>query len=101
GYSLMIVGFLTGALQPAFFLVMFSAILLFGLFISMASLVLCEKDVVYFRRNELVLLLGYAMLENFGFRQIMGWVRVFSLVGLLTKDKGWQKIKRKGFLSAR
>ena len=100
GYPLMIVGFLTGALHPPIFLVMFSAILLFGLFISMTSLVLCEKDVVYFRGKELALLLGYTMLENFGFRQVMGWVRVFSLVGMLVKDKGWQKLKRKGFLAA-
>ena len=100
GYPLMIIGFLTGALHPAIFVVMFSAVLLFGMLISMISLVLSEKDVVYFHRKELATLLLYTVIENFGFRQLMGWVRVFSFTGMLFKSKGWQKLERKGFKTA-
>jgi hypothetical protein len=76
---------------------MFSAVLLFGLLISIISLSLSERGIVYFRYKELASLLGYSILENFGFRQLMGWSRVFSSVGLIFRNKGWQKLKRKGF----
>ena len=99
GYPLMIIGFATGALHAGIFLVMFSAILLFGLLISMISLILSEKDIVYFRRRELAVLIFCSVVESFGFRQIMGWVRVFSFVGMLFKTKGWQKFERKGFIT--
>ena len=52
---------------------------------------------MYFRPAELARLLAYSILENFGFRQLMGWVRVFSVLQLLTRNKGWQKLERKGF----
>ena len=97
GYPLMILGFAVGALSLPVFLVMFSAVLLFGLLISLVSLALSERDIVYFRPAELARLLGYSILENFGFRQLMGWVRVFSVLQLLTRNKGWQKLERKGF----
>ena len=100
GYPLMIAGFATGALHPPVFIVMFSAVLLFGLLISLVSLALSERDIVYFRPVELARLLGYSILENFGFRQLMGWVRVFSFAGLLLRNKGWQKLERKGFRQA-
>ncbi len=100
GYPFMILGFATGALHPEVFLVMFSAVLLFGLLISLVSLALSERDIVYFRPAELARLLGYSVLENFGFRQLMGWVRVFSFVGFLLRNKGWQKLERKGFRQA-
>jgi len=99
GYPLLFIGFATGALHWHIFVIMFSAILLFGLLISTVSLVLSERGIIYFRRKELFTLLGYSLLENFGFRQLMGWVRVFSSVGLLVRNKGWQKLERKGFSS--
>ncbi|TFG81739.1 MAG: glycosyltransferase family 2 protein, partial [Spirochaetales bacterium] len=97
GYPLLLVGFATGALHWHIFAIMFSAVLLFGLLISIVSLALSERGIVYFRREEQATLLGYSVIENFGFRQLMGWVRVFSFVGMLLKNKGWQKLERKGF----
>ncbi|PKL23897.1 MAG: hypothetical protein CVV47_11550 [Spirochaetae bacterium HGW-Spirochaetae-3] len=99
GYPLLFIGFATGALHWHIFAIMFSAVLLFGLLISTVSLMLSERGVVYFRRRELAALLGYSVIENFGFRQLMGWVRVFSSVSMLVKNKGWQKLERKGFSS--
>jgi cellulose synthase/poly-beta-1,6-N-acetylglucosamine synthase-like glycosyltransferase len=97
GYPFLIIGFITGALHWHIFAIMFSAVLLFGLLISIISLSLSERGIVYFRYKELASLLGYSILENFGFRQLMGWSRVFSSVGLIFRNKGWQKLKRKGF----
>lgn len=97
GYPLMVLGFVTGALHPQVFIIMFSAVLLFGLLISMISLVLSERDIVYFKPRELRILIMHSVMENFGFRQLMGWVRVFAFVGMLVKNKGWQKLERKGF----
>lgn len=97
GYPLMLIGFATGALHWHIFVIMFSAILLFGLLISMITLGLSERGIIYFRQKELATLLGTSIIENFGFRQLMGWVRVFASVGMLLKNKGWQKLERKGF----
>ena len=97
GYPLLFIGFATGALHWHIFAIMFCAILLFGLLISTISLMLSERGIVYFRRKELASLLGFSVLENFGFRQLMGWVRVFASVTMLLKNKGWQKLERKGF----
>jgi peptidoglycan-N-acetylglucosamine deacetylase len=97
GYPFLIIGFVTGALHWHIFLIMFSAVMLFGLLISIISLGLSERGIVYFRHKELASLLGYSLIENFGFRQLMGWSRVFSSVSLLFKNKGWQKLERKGF----
>ncbi len=97
GYPLMLIGFATGVLHWHIFIIMFSAVLLFGLLISMISLVFSERDIVYFKPRELRILLWHSVVENFGFRQLMGWVRVFAFVGMLMKNKGWQKLERKGF----
>jgi cellulose synthase/poly-beta-1,6-N-acetylglucosamine synthase-like glycosyltransferase len=100
GYPFLLIGFATGAIHWHIFVIMFSALMLFGLLISIISLGLSERGIVYFRAKELAALLGYSILENFGFRQLMGWSRVFSSVSLLFRNKGWQKLERKGFSAA-
>ena len=97
GYLVLISGFATGVLSFSMFLIMFSVVVLFGALISLFSLILSEYGIVYFRKLEVISLLRVSFTENFGYRQLMAWVRVFSLVGMLFKNKGWQKLERKGF----
>ncbi|MFC1746807.1 hypothetical protein ACFLZR_00545, partial [Candidatus Neomarinimicrobiota bacterium] len=50
-----------------------------------------------FRTRETVLMLYYAILENFGFRQLSSLWRVTGFINSLKKPKGWGKMVRKGF----
>ena len=97
GYAALVVGFATGVLSPAIFILMFTVVVLFGSLISLISLILSENGIVYFKRFEVLHLVWITFIESFGYRQLMGWVRVFSAVGMLYKIKGWQKLERKGF----
>lgn len=97
GYVALIAGFASGILSPGIFMLMFTVVVLFGSLISLVSLILSENGIVYFRRAEVLRLIWVTFIESFGYRQLMGWVRVFASVGMLYKTKGWQKLERKGF----
>jgi peptidoglycan-N-acetylglucosamine deacetylase len=97
GYLFLIAGFATGVLSSGVFLIMFSVIVLYGTLISLTSLILSENGIVYFKSSEVFTLLRISFTENLGYRQLMSWIRVFSLVGMLFTNKGWQKLERKGF----
>ncbi len=100
GYVALIAGFASGILSPGIFLLMFTVVVLFGSLISLVSLILSENGIVYFKRSEVLRLILITFIESFGYRQLMGWVRVFASVGMLYKTKGWQKLERKGFSRA-
>ena len=51
----------------------------------------------YTRTSDLVLLLGLAVLENFGYRQLTVFWRLRGLVGFIRKDKTWGEMTRTGF----
>ena len=57
---------------------------------------IAENDVLYFNYKETFQLIGYAVLENFGFRQMMSFVRVFAYVSFLFKEKSWGVMERSG-----
>jgi len=48
-------------------------------------------------RKETWLLLGYAILENFGYRQLISLHRVYSTFSALKETGQWGTQKRKGF----
>ncbi len=100
GYLFLFIGFIAGLHSLSVYLILFSVCILFGTLVSLISLILSEHGIVYFRHREIVKLLLSTFSENFGYRQLMGWLRVFSLTGMLFKNKGWQKLERKGFSSA-
>ena len=51
----------------------------------------------YTRTSDLLLLLGLAVLENVGYRQLTVWWRLRGLVGFLRDDKSWGEMTRTGF----
>ncbi len=100
GYLFLLIGFIAGLHSVAVYLILFSVCILFGTLVSLISLILSEHGIVYFSHREIIKLLLSTFSENFGYRQLMGWLRVFSLTGMLFKNKGWQKLERKGFSPA-
>lgn len=97
GYIFLILSGVLGVLSFETFLFMFVSIIMYGILISLASLLFSENDVVYFRFKELLMITLAAFIENFGYRQVVSMARVFAYVEGLFKSKGWQKLERKGF----
>ncbi len=100
GYLLMAAAFLLGLLSPASALLLFSVIVLLGLLVSSAALFLSERGILYFQGRDFAAIIRHCVLENFGYRQYVGFLRPLSYLSFLfRRDKGWQKLERKGFRS--
>lgn len=99
GYLYMTVGFLVGFVDPWVMAVFLMVAIGFGTLLSLMGLLLEELSMsVYTRPREIVVLFGAAILENFGYRQL---VSVFRLMGILQwlvgSGKGeWGEMRRTG-----
>ena len=80
-------------------LLLFIATIFLGIFISLASLYMAERETDYFKPRELAILILYAFIENLGPRQLISLWRVSGYINSLKKPKGWGKMERKGFAS--
>jgi cellulose synthase/poly-beta-1,6-N-acetylglucosamine synthase-like glycosyltransferase len=104
GPFLEFIGYLTIVSQIIFnmfdwpiFLLLFSAIVLMGILVSMTGILIAEYKRNYFNLKETATLITYAFLENFGLRQIISFWRVGGYINSMKKPKGWGKMVRKGF----
>ena len=97
GYLMVIAAIFLGLLNQQIALLLFISSILLGTLISIASLVIAEKDVVHFRTREICILIFYAFIENFGPRQIISLWRVGGYIKMFGKNSGWGKPTRKGF----
>lgn len=86
-----------GLMNPPLALLLFAATIVFGIAISTAALAISEFRVAYFSRRETMKLILFAVLENFGYRQLMSFLRVSSYFSILAGTSGWGSMKRKGF----
>lgn len=100
GYLMVFAAFLLGLLNTEIALLLFVSVVLMGVLISIASLLIAEKDLKYFRLKDTLILILYAVTENFGPRQLFSFWRVGSYLNMLKKPAGWEKAKRKGFDAA-
>lgn len=98
GYIFMPVGWFLGLLDSRVFVLFLGATVVYGLLLSLGSLVLEE---ISFRRyskpGQLLRLFFYAFLENFGYRQIHAWWRLMAMLPPKKNQNLWQSIARKGF----
>ena len=70
----------------------------FGIFVSVATLILEEVELRRFpRASDLVVLTAIAVIENFGYRQLNTWWRLRGFWEFLARKEGWGKMTRKGF----
>jgi cellulose synthase/poly-beta-1,6-N-acetylglucosamine synthase-like glycosyltransferase len=87
-------GYLDAGILVAFLVV---AVLL-GVLLSVAALALEEFS---FRRHprgrEVGRMLWYAVVENFGYRQLVDVWRAWALVDIARRKQGWGEMKRRGF----
>ena len=98
GYLALPLAVALGQLSTSFLWAGLILAVLFGLLLSIAAVALEEFS---FRRHrssrEVGRTLAYAVVENFGFRQIMGVARLIGLVDLIRRRQRWGLMRRRGF----
>lgn len=98
GYAVTLLAVAFGLLDRRFAELLFLAAVAYGALISVTAVVLEE---VSFRRypriQDLLTLALFAVLENFGYRQLSTWWRVRGTIDFLRHKRGWGTMTRKGF----
>jgi peptidoglycan-N-acetylglucosamine deacetylase len=97
GYIMVILAFFLGLLNLKLAVLLFLSTVLMGTLISILSLLIAEKDLSYFSYRDIFALILYAIIENFGPRQLFSFWRVGGYFNMLKKPEGWGKLERKGF----
>jgi cellulose synthase/poly-beta-1,6-N-acetylglucosamine synthase-like glycosyltransferase len=98
GLLMVIVAAFAGLLTPSIALLLFSATILLGVFVSLLSLFVSGFDRPLYSFGDTVRLVWLAVIENFGPRQTIGLWRVLGFFSAMkSRSKGWGKQVRKGF----
>ena len=101
GYVFVTVAFAYGVLNLPFFLTFMTVIVGIGVFLSWFGIF---SEVWSYRRydrpRQIAILLGNAVLENFGYRQWKALVSARALVEFLRDDTSWGSIERHSFTDA-
>ena len=101
GYTVVTLSFYLGILNLGFFLLFFTLAVVYGIFLSVAAILLEELS---FRRypawEDLVRLLLYGVAENFGYRQALALFKVKSFWDFLRRRRMWGEMEREGFRKA-
>ncbi|HWT42533.1 MAG TPA: glycosyltransferase [Sphingopyxis sp.] len=98
GYLLVPPLWMLGLISFDYLLAFLAVIFTFGVFISVATLILEEVQLRRLpRARDLVILTAVAVLENFGYRQLNNFWRLRGWWQFLRKKQGWGDMVRKGF----
>src|SRR6516162_1957040 len=98
GYAFVVLSYALGVLDTKFFLLFFIVSNLYGVFLSIAAVLLEE---ISFRRYpgrvDLTKLLTYSVLENFGYRQMLAVFKVKAFWDVVRRRRAWGQMHRRGF----
>ena len=101
GYLLIPFFWITGLLSTGFMMAFIAVFFLFGVFISVCTLILEEMELKRVPRARDLLILGLvAVVENFGYRQLNNLWRVAGWLQFLRKKQTWGHMKRVGIRNA-
>jgi cellulose synthase/poly-beta-1,6-N-acetylglucosamine synthase-like glycosyltransferase len=102
GYLVVIVSYLLGVLDAQFFLMFLAVSIFYGMFLSIAAILLEE---ISFRRYpgwiDLTKLLAYSIMENFGYRQLLSAMKVKAFWDTIRRRRAWGHMQRRGFRKAK
>lgn len=100
GYVLLVVAWILGIVNWKFALVFFVLAVVFGVLLSLFSLLLAEFTTLKYHRPADVLKLFFlAVLENFGYRQLLSWWRLTAFFGVQRRKRSWGQMKRTEFVT--
>ena len=96
-YILFPIFYFCGILNIEFMLIFFSLFFVFGIFISVMSLVLEEMSLRRFSHVKDLVIMGFiAIIENFGYRQLNSLWRIMGWWRFITKKQDWGEMMRVG-----
>jgi cellulose synthase/poly-beta-1,6-N-acetylglucosamine synthase-like glycosyltransferase len=100
GYIGVLVGVLFGVVDFQFVWLFLSAVLLYGMLLSVWAILLEEVSFRrYTRRSDVLRLLLHSVIEAFGYRQLTLFFRLKAFWRLARGDKRWGVMKREGFIA--
>jgi cellulose synthase/poly-beta-1,6-N-acetylglucosamine synthase-like glycosyltransferase len=98
GYASVIAAYFLGILNREFFLLFLVVAVFYGIFLSIAAILLEE---ISFRRypgwDDLARLLWYSVWENLGFRQLLSLFKVKAFFDFLLRRRRWGEMGHRGF----
>ncbi len=97
GYLALLLGLALGLLNLPIVIVMLAVTIAFGMVISLFSLFVSERKSSFYPIKDMVILLLFAIIENFGFRQLMSLHRIRATFSALTDGGSWGSQNRQGF----
>ncbi len=96
-YIAIMIALFMGILNLPLLILLFVATIAFGLVISLFSLFISERKSTFYSFKEVLILIGFCIIENFGYRQIMSLHRIKATFSALKGDGGWGSQNRQGF----
>ncbi|MFN3946384.1 MAG: glycosyltransferase family 2 protein [Allosphingosinicella sp.] len=98
GYVLVPLLWALGLLSFDYLLAFLAVTFTFGIFVSVATLILEEVQLRRFpKARDLAILTAVSVAENFGYRQVANLWRIRGWWQFLRKQQGWGQMSRKGF----
>ena len=102
GYIMVPLAWFLGILDRTFLVLFLVVAFVVGALLSVGALLLEEMAFKrYPKWRDLLRLLAYGFLENFGFRQYLSFVKVKALAETLWRRRGWGRMERHGFGAGR
>ncbi len=96
GYLMVVLAAVLGILNRQIALLLFITTVLMGVVVSMASVLIAEREEQYYKFSDVIKLMLYAIIENFGPRQLIGFWRIHGQFKVIFGKASWGSIKRKG-----
>lgn len=98
GYISVLLAYLLGILNYNFAILFFIFSVLYGVLISIGSIILEENNFMKYNQiSDYIKMIFYAIIENFGYRQLNSFWRVRSFIGYRRKENKWGEIVRQEF----
>lgn len=97
GYAGFVVALIAGQASVAYTVAFLAVAVFLGSAISVSAVALEEISFRRYRRfRDLLALLGIALVENFGYRQMTTWWRLRGLFSAMRGDSRWGAMERRG-----
>ncbi|MFA5067140.1 MAG: glycosyltransferase [Candidatus Izemoplasmatales bacterium] len=96
-YFAIFIGIIFGLLNAMILLLLLFVTVIMGIFLSLFSLFINEMDRRTYSWKDIRLLVLYAILENFGWRQLISLYRVKGYLSSLKETHVWGQMNRIGF----
>jgi len=110
GYATLPLFYALNLLSTDYLVLFFLVAILYGILVSFAAIIISAwpektadigettKTLIYFENmKDLLILLIFSIMENFGYRQLTVWWRLIGIYDFFKGKKEWDKFARKGF----